>query len=121
MHLKFSTHQTIIWTPRVISVLYALFLGLFALDVFEGGRGLTDQLPALAIHLIPSALILLVLAISWNREWLGGVIFVVLGISYIALVYGKFDWSVFVIIAGPLILTGILFLIGWYIRSAHSR
>jgi hypothetical protein len=72
--------QLLFWTPRILSLLFALFISLFALDVFSEGHGFWKTLLALLMHLIPTAVILIVLAISWNREWVGGILFPVCGL-----------------------------------------
>ena len=45
------------WSPRVLSILFALFLSIFALDVFSEGYAFAETILALLMHLIPTALI----------------------------------------------------------------
>lgn len=105
------------WSPRIISILFAVFISLFALDVFSEGRGALETIGALLIHLIPTAVILIVLAIAWRRDWLGASAFVLLGVLYLLLSWGRFHWSAYVIISGPLFLIGTLFLINCFYRT----
>ena len=35
--------QFLFWSPRVLTILFALFLSLFALDVFEEGYGASGE------------------------------------------------------------------------------
>ena len=59
------------WTPRVLCLLFAVFLSLFALDVFNEGYGFWKTILALFMHLVPTSIVLAVLAISWRWEWAG--------------------------------------------------
>lgn len=108
-----TLHRVIVWAPRVLGILAALFLGLFALDVFDMGLSFWETIGALLIHLVPSLLLLIVVALSWRWPWLGGLLFVVLGALYVWATQPH-PWTWDVIVAGPLFLTGLLFLLGWW-------
>lgn len=105
------------WTPRILTIVFAIFISLFALDVFEKGKGFWEVALALLIHLIPTAIVLGVLALSWRREWLGAIIYIALAILYIIQTWGRFPLSTYLIIAGPLVLAGILFMLNWLLRK----
>jgi hypothetical protein len=102
------------WAARIICIAFAIFISIFSLDVFSEGYGFWKTIFALLLHLIPTFLIFLVLILSWRWEWIGGIIFSILGIVYIIAGRGKTDWSAIVFISGPLFILGILFFIGWY-------
>ena len=89
----------------------SLFLSLFALDAFERGKPLVSVLTDFAIHLIPAAVVLAIVALSWRRPWIGGVAFVVLGAAYGPTVNFRLDWTL--PISGPLLTAGALFLWSW--------
>jgi hypothetical protein len=108
------------WAPRILTILFATFISLFALDVFTEGRGFWETALALLIHLIPTAILIGVLFLSWHREWIGGILYIVLGILYIVWAWGRFPVGTYVIIAGPLFVTGALFMLQWSLR-ANSR
>lgn len=112
-----SIKKFVFWTPRILSILFALLLSLFALDVFGAGYNFWQTLLALFLHLIPTFVILIVLAVSWRQEWIGGVLFITFGIYYIVAAWGKFVLSVYFLISGPLFLIGILFLISWFYKT----
>ncbi len=113
-----SARRSLLWTPRILSILFALFLGVFALDVFGEDRSAWGTLAALTMHLIPSAIVLAVLALSWRWEWIGGIAFLLLGAGYILMAWGRgFDWTAYLAISGPLFLVGILFLVNWKYRA----
>jgi hypothetical protein len=105
------------WIPRILTIAFAIFISLFALDVFRAGIGFWDVTLALLIHLIPTAVVLGVLALSWRREWIGAIIYIALAILYIVRTWGRFPLSTYLIIAGPLILIGVLFMLNWVLRG----
>ena len=111
--------ELLYWSPRALCIVVALFLGMFALDVFDEGTGFWGTTVALLMHLIPSFLVLIVLAISWRREWVGGLLSFVLALVWVVFAWGKpfFDFTTFLLIAGPLVLTGSLFLLNWRYRN----
>jgi hypothetical protein len=112
-----TTKLFLFWAPRLLTVLFALFLSIFALDVFDQNRGFWYTTGALLMHLIPTVTILLLLALAWRWEVVGAFAFTCLGIFYIGAAWGRFHWSVYITISGPLFLIGILFLINWLYRD----
>ncbi len=120
--MKPSVKSWLFWTPRILCILFAAFISIFALDVFGEGNGFWKTLLALLIHLIPTALVLVVLLLSWRWEWIGGILYNALGILYIVTMWKRpFPWPVYAAISGPLFLVGILFLLNWkYRKQLHS-
>lgn len=110
-----TMRHLLFWTPRISVALFAVFLGLFALDVFGAGYGFWQTLGALLIHLIPAGMVLVVLLIAWHREWIGGVMFTGLGILYIVTMMQRWQWGFAV--ALPLLVIGALFLLNWRYRQ----
>lgn len=90
------------WTPRILTILFILFLGLFALDAFEGDKSLIKKSGAFIIHLIPNLILILILILAWKREWIGTIAFILVGIAYIVMFWGKFPVVTYLAIAGPL-------------------
>jgi MFS family permease len=115
--MKRPVKRLLFWAPRILCILFAVFVSLFALDVFGEGYGFWGTMLALLMHLIPTGVILIVLAISWRWEWVGGILFTALGALYLAMFWGRFDWSAYLLISGPLFLVGALFLINWLYRA----
>jgi len=113
------------WIPRVMAVLFILFLGLFSLDVFGEGYGFWGTAVAFLMHNIPALILLVILIISWKREIIAGSVFVLAGLLYVALILShifdeSFKWymiSWMITIAGPSILVGVLFIICWLKRK----
>ena len=115
--VKTATSRLLFWAPRVLTLLFAAFVSIFAFDVFESGYGFWKTILALLMHLIPTGIILVLLAVAWRWEWVGGLLFPAFGAWYIFSFWGRFPWSVYVIMAGPLFLLGILFLLNWQYRT----
>jgi hypothetical protein len=107
-------HLLLLWSARTLGVAVSLFLSLFALDAFEPGKPLARALPDAAIHLVPASLVLAVVGLSWRRPWFGGVAFVVLAAAYALTVRFRVDWIL--VISGPLLAVGVLFLWSWHSR-----
>jgi hypothetical protein len=105
------------WTPRVLCILFALFLSLFALDVFEERRSIWVSMPDFLIHLLPTYAIIAVLIVAWRWEWIGAILCFALAAVYAIWAMGRFHWGVFFVIPGPLIVIGTLFLMNWFSRS----
>ena len=114
-----TVEKILFWSPRVLGILIAIFVSLFALDVFGEGYSFWETIAALAMHLIPTLVILIVLGIAWRWEWIGGFLFVALGVLYITLFWEPSNLPAYLIISGPLFLAGILFLLDGCYRKAN--
>lgn len=107
--------RLLLWSPRVLGVLFSLFISLFALDAFSPAKPLLEALPGFFVHLIPALVLLALVVTSWQREWIAGVAFIVLAIVYSLTVgRGHADWVL--AISGPLLIVGALFLWSWQHR-----
>ena len=109
------------WTPRVLGLVAAAFVGLFALDAFAGDAPLGTKLVGFAIHLLPAAIVLVVVGIAWRWEIAGGLLLILAGIAYTLSidVAAHPDWVA--VIAGPLWLVGILFLLSHAVGAGRRR
>ena len=114
-----TSARLVVWAPRALGAATCLFLSLFALDAFSEETTFLEALPAFIMHILPAVLLCVVLAVSWDREWIGGTTFVVLGLVYIGLARGQLDWIL--VVSGPLLLVGILFLLSWRLHSETHR
>lgn len=111
--MKRPIERLLRWTPRILGLLFAAFVSVFALDVFREGYPFWQTVLALAMHLIPTAVVLGALALSWRWGWAGGLVFLALGAWYVATAWGRFPWPTYLVIAGPLFLLGLLFELDW--------
>ncbi len=100
------------WAPRVLGILMILFLALFSLDVIGMSDDPLQVALGMLIHNIPSFILIALLLVSWKWELVGGIIYPLLGLAYILTSRGQ-HWSSYLLIAGPLVLIGILFLLNW--------
>ena len=49
-----TTYRSLLrWSPRALGAAYAVFISLFALDVWGTGAGFWNELAAFLIHLLP--------------------------------------------------------------------
>jgi hypothetical protein len=115
--MKKAVKGLLFWGPRILCILFAAFVSIFAFDVFDAGYGFWKTILALLIHLIPTGIILVVLAVSWRWEWVGAILFSALGVLYIVMFWGRFIWVAYLTIAGPMFLAGLMFLINWLYRK----
>ena len=63
----------------VLSLGFAIFISLFALDVIGQERWFL----ALVIHLIPTFMVIILTVISWKKEFLGAILWLILAIFFI--------------------------------------
>ena len=101
------------WSPRMMLLAFAAFISVFALDVFSEHRGFGGTAVALGMHLLPSLLVLLVVAAAWRRPAVGALLCFGLAALYVGTSAGRMHWSALVLIAGPLALTSALYLWSW--------
>jgi hypothetical protein len=106
-------HDWLYWSPRILGIAFALFISLFALDAFQPGQPLGQNILGFLIHLIPTLFIALALLLAWKWEWVGLVLFLGLAISYVIMAWGQFGFVTYLTISGPLLLISILFGINW--------
>ncbi len=116
--MKGKNNKFIYRTPRILGILFVLFLMMFSLDIFEPGLTGWQIASGLFVHNIPALILLLSLIISWRYEIVGGVTFILAGLVYILLLAmnPRFEWYMLswsLTIAVPAFLIGILFIINW--------
>lgn len=103
-----TPHQILTWFPRILAILFTLFISLFALDVFnEPQWGV-----ALLMHLIPTLIALAITTISWRYPGAGGVLWLVAA----ALLFGLTSVPL-LIINLPIITLGTLFLASAFLKA----
>jgi hypothetical protein len=108
------------WSPRILGILFSAFISIFALDVFSEHLPFGRTMLALALHMIPTAIVVMVLLISWKWEWAGAIGYFSLGVIYIITMWKPFPLVTYVAVSGPAFLIGVLFLFDW-IRQRGLR
>ena len=101
------------WTPRVLSIIFLAFLALFSLDVFDAELNFWQTLLALFMHNIPVLVLLSVLIISWKREIVGAIVFILAGILYAILAISGAD-NLLMVLAWIAQISGVAFIIGGF-------
>jgi hypothetical protein len=119
--MKPAWSQIVLWLPRVLGMLFAGFLSIFALDVFSEAHGFLETVLHLLIHLMPSIIILGVVLIGFRWPLLAGVIFLMLG-PFSGWFFGGFRGNGFAwVVCGALVVIGLAFLgSDWAARSRLS-
>ncbi len=101
---KINRKKIIIWTPRVLAILYIIFITIFAFDES------VISLPFI-VHLMPTILLALVLIFTWRKPLTAAIIFLILGFGFTLIFRTYQNLVTFLIISLPLILMGVLFLL----------
>ncbi len=114
-----TSAKWLVWTPRILAILFACFLSLFALDVFVEGRPLGEMLLAFVIHLTPTWLVFLLLIFAWRRPWIGAAGFLVLAAAYAVMAREHTPWIL--LISGPMILIAGLYFWSWRMSKMAPR
>jgi hypothetical protein len=112
--------RALFWAPRALSIAFVAFLSLFAMDVFGEHLGFWMTIEALTMHLIPCLVLIAVLVLAWQREWIGALLYGIAGLVYVIWIASmsrpvplamRLIWAV--CIAGPAFLIAALFLANW--------
>jgi hypothetical protein len=88
------------WLPRVLAILYIIFISIFALDAF----GEPQWFLALIMHLIPNFVLIILTIVAWRYQLFGGILFLATGL---AMTY--FFHTVGIVV--PVFVIGTLFLV----------
>ena len=106
------------WLPRIAGIFCAVICFILAFGVFlEEDWTPVEQTIGFFMQLIPFLIMSIVLYIAWKWEFIGGIIYIILGIVIIAFtilsrperLYNSFFLS------GPLFFVGVLFIIHYFI------
>lgn len=110
---KNNNKTNIVWVPRVLVILFAGFLSLFALDVFSEGYGLGELVVAFFMHMVPVWVLLLALGVAWKKPVWGGVVYVGLGlVSIMAFNTYRHPLSLLLISGSPVVIGGLFVWVG---------
>ena len=115
--MKAVSKRLLYWVPRILTILFAVFVSVFAMDVFSEHLPFWRLMLALLMHLIPTFVVLIALALAWRWEWIGAVAYFALGAFYIWSFAGRFPLLTYVVIAGPMFVIGGLFAMNWMLRK----
>jgi hypothetical protein len=128
--------RIIYWIPRIISILAIGFILLLGSDSFDPKLTLQDQLIGFMMHSIPGVVLLILLVVAWKWELVGGIIYMAIGIGFTPFIFSmnynrlvvNHDPNPFWVTIGivmmitfPFILSGALFVWGYFLRKNHER
>lgn len=114
------------WLPRIICLLAILFVSLFAADAFAPELTIWQQLGAFIMHLIPSFILLGFLIVAWKWEYVGGLIFLIIGVALSPIVFmhnynmNQSVWmslGIILAITFPFIIVGVLFMVSHFLKK----
>jgi len=117
-----NSKRIIFWIPRVLCILAIIFISIFALDSFNPEKTIWQQLGAFFIHLIPSYILIALLIIAWKWEYIGGIIFIVIGLAFSPIIFMHnynmnhsigMSLGIILIITIPFVVIGILFILSY--------
>jgi hypothetical protein len=108
--------DVVLWAPRIVGLGLAAFLALFALDSLSNPQGILETAIAVIMGLVPALGVLAVVIVGWKHEGIAAALFAVFAVIYSVSALDHPEWIL--LIAGPLILVAILFLVSW---RAHSK
>lgn len=118
------------WTPRILCIGAILFVSMFALDAFEPGIPLGQQLLNFLMGMIPSFILIFLLFVAWKRPFVGGIIFALIGIVTSPLVYNlnynrthvvRTSLSIIMMITVPFIVIGALFILDHFLQKQRRK
>jgi len=118
------------WLPRIICILAILFVSVFALDAFSPELTIRQQLGAFIIHLIPSFILLAFLIIAWKWEYIGGIIFIIIGLGLSPFVFMRnykmndsiwMSLGIILSITIPFVIVGVLFIVSYFLKKKSSQ
>ena len=115
------------WPVRFLALAHLLFIGLFALDVFDTGLGTWQTLLSLLIHLIPSLSIALALLLAWKHSLVGAIAFLLLSVLFPLFFLDPSDGIAFWVLIAPLPVCCMLFFLEWWYdfktsgKNIHKR
>jgi len=84
----------------VLSLGFAIFISLFALDVIGQERWFL----ALVIHLVPTYVVIISTIISWKKEFWGSVLWLIMGVFYLWM-----SWQAWIVYIPAIIIGGLNF------------
>lgn len=98
------------WLPRVIAILFIIFLTIFSFDVFSMEGTVLQKTEGFLIHNIPVFILIILLAFSWKNEKIGGTLFIMAAIFFTFFFHTYQRMDTFLLISFPLLLIGAMFL-----------
>jgi hypothetical protein len=111
------TRRILFWAPRILTILYAIFIIIFVCDPpsLFSGDSFWRYVLAMVINLIMWLIMLGVILISWRWEIVGALLFAASALFYALHTMKHPGWIL--LTSGPLSLVAILFFMNWLYRK----
>jgi len=109
------TARTVLLTIGILIFVFSLFSG--AEQLGGGIEGVILNSP----NAIPWAVMLGFVYIAWNRELIGGILIVLMGLFTLLFFKGFEHPFVFFVITIPLVVFGSFFIISWYLSKRGKK
>ncbi|MCX5765850.1 MAG: hypothetical protein NTZ43_01315 [Gemmatimonadetes bacterium] len=117
-----SQERALLWTPRVLGIVYALLVASFALEVFNEPGEMSDKLGSFLIRLSPAVLLGVAVALAWTLENWGGLLYLLVALIYPALHWGSMEWSQLALLSGvPVVIALLCFAHHWLVSHNPPR
>lgn len=117
--------KLLFWAPRILAILFSMFIMLFSFDVFDGTISIINQMIGFFMHNIPVLIMILIIVLAWKKDIIGMIGFGLMTIILFIMVTSSMSRegtaihpAVF-IISGPALLIALLYGLNWYL-SKHS-
>ena len=123
-----SSIKVIHWIPRILCIIAILFISLFAADAFDPELSIWQQLADFFMHLIPSFILLVLLLIACKWEFVGGIIFMIIGLGFSPIVFIHnynmnhsigISLGIILMITIPFVIVGILFVVSHFLKKKN--
>jgi len=112
-----SAARLLYWSPRILAIVFAAFISIFALDAFGENHGFWSTALAFSIHMVPTMIVVAILIAAWRWEWIGAVVYALLMALYLWCGLPRRPLLGVLMIATPLLVIAGLFLADWIERA----
>ncbi len=125
-----KTGEILYWTPRFLCMVAIVVISMLTIEAFKPEFSSWHQLRTFIMQMVPAFTLVLLLLVAWRRELTGGTIFMLVGVIMAFFVY-KYHYHLshsfiksagrVVIMAFPLLLTGVLFVLDYFYKKKHRN
>lgn len=108
------------YLPRIAGILIAVFISLFAMDVFEMEGSFWQLMGAFILHALPALVLLAFVAVAWKWPVVGFVGFTAGALYFLRYVvfFDNYSAGNFLLFTLPLAIVALLFYADWKWRAA---
>jgi len=105
-------------------------ISLFALDAFQPDQTIWQQIGDFLMHLIPSFILTALLLVAWKWEYVGGIIFTIIGLVLSPFVFNHnynmnhsvwMSLGIILTITIPFVLVGVLFIVSHFQKIKRNK